>query len=533
MTRTLVIGVDAASWDVIDRLRELDDLSHINSLIKNGATGVLDSTIPPMTPPAWMSMVTGVNPGKHGVYDFVDIDKNEYQIDVNSRNISTPAVWDVFNAKNRSVGIVNFPLIHPPPKVDSFFISGTPFPNSDNIGYPEQVQRHLDSIEYYANPNVNPEDDPEQYFEEVTRITDTQCNVAIHMLEEYDVDLLWTVFMGIDWIQHDLWGTQIGDEDAVERIYRYFDEVIGRLIDTMGDECNIALISDHGAREIEAEIYMNNLLKELGYLRPQESRKGPIQRVKNRTTDVVWELSKLLPPNTKSAIKYRLANSVLREIRDVLGPGKRKLGQLIDWEGTIAFSYGSMGQVYIHTEHQYPSGVVDKSEYEAVRETVAKDLRTVNHPETGEPLFDRVIKTEQIHPEMGCSDGPGLICIPADWKFSVYGDIVSSTTVTEPTKRLADHKREGVVILSGPAFKETTIDATVTDVTPTLLYLNSLPLLSSMDGTVIEEAFTHEFLDTMETHVASKSDVGLIDAATVEQPDQGEVKDRLSDLGYL
>ena len=71
-SRVLVVGLDGATWDVIFPLLQEGKLPNLKYLIDGGMWGYLNSTNPPMTLPSWSSMLTGCNPGKHGIFDFVD-----------------------------------------------------------------------------------------------------------------------------------------------------------------------------------------------------------------------------------------------------------------------------------------------------------------------------------------------------------------------------------------------------------------------------------------------------------------------------
>ena len=68
--KTLILGLDGGTFKVIDPLIQQSKLPTLSYLIKKGCYGILKSTIHPITAPAWTSFMTGVNPGKHGIYDF-------------------------------------------------------------------------------------------------------------------------------------------------------------------------------------------------------------------------------------------------------------------------------------------------------------------------------------------------------------------------------------------------------------------------------------------------------------------------------
>ena len=120
-----VVGLDAATFDVIDPLVEAGDLPNLARLLERGARGTLRSTTHPLTPLAWTTMVTGVNAGRHGIWDFSERDESGYRLRlVNGSHSRAPALWTRLSAAGRRVGIVNVPFTWPAPEVDGFAIAG-------------------------------------------------------------------------------------------------------------------------------------------------------------------------------------------------------------------------------------------------------------------------------------------------------------------------------------------------------------------------------------------------------------------------
>src|SRR5947199_5871278 len=76
--RTFLFGVDGLTFRVLYPMIERGLLPHFQRLRDEGVEGILKSTTPPVTPPAWTSMYTGLPPAKHGVYDFWYYEQTEY-----------------------------------------------------------------------------------------------------------------------------------------------------------------------------------------------------------------------------------------------------------------------------------------------------------------------------------------------------------------------------------------------------------------------------------------------------------------------
>ena len=91
--RILIVGLDGATFDLIDPWVGAGELPHLAGLLKRGARGRLASTRPSATFPAWTTLMTGVNPGQHGVFDFAQRRPGAYEITfVNSTYRRWPSV---------------------------------------------------------------------------------------------------------------------------------------------------------------------------------------------------------------------------------------------------------------------------------------------------------------------------------------------------------------------------------------------------------------------------------------------------------
>jgi len=113
--RLLLIGIDGASYDLINPLISQGKLPTISNLIDQGTHGIMDSTIPPYAASAWTSLLTGKNPGKHDIYDFYDRINGSYRRHViNSHSIKAKTLWQIAGENDRRSIVVNLPVTNPP-----------------------------------------------------------------------------------------------------------------------------------------------------------------------------------------------------------------------------------------------------------------------------------------------------------------------------------------------------------------------------------------------------------------------------------
>ena len=122
--RVLILGLDGVPWSLLDPWLAAGKLPNLARLIANGVRGDLRSTIPYVTAPAWTSCVTGVNPGKHGVFDFAMQRAGDYGITVvNSTSLRARPLWAILSEQGRRVGMVNVPVTYPPQPVNGVMVT--------------------------------------------------------------------------------------------------------------------------------------------------------------------------------------------------------------------------------------------------------------------------------------------------------------------------------------------------------------------------------------------------------------------------
>src|SRR5215510_5464616 len=121
----LVIGLDGATLDLVRPWVAAGRLPVLADLMARGAWGPLRSTIPAATFPAWTSLVTGVNPGRHGVLDFTERVPGTHRVRfVNGSYRRAPALWTRLTRAGRRVAVVTVPATYPPEPVAGVMVSG-------------------------------------------------------------------------------------------------------------------------------------------------------------------------------------------------------------------------------------------------------------------------------------------------------------------------------------------------------------------------------------------------------------------------
>ena len=188
--KVVIIGLDAATWTLIRPWMAEGGMPNLAKLMKEGVSGTLRSILPPITPPAWTSFMTGKNPGKHGVFHFIETAPESYAMNyANGGSRRSPTVWKILNAAGFSVGTMNIPFTYPPEALDGFQISGldTPSANSQFV-YPASLKRelvdHLGKINHDLRflGNMSTDHRRAQVVAEMEKIDQQWAAVALYLL---------------------------------------------------------------------------------------------------------------------------------------------------------------------------------------------------------------------------------------------------------------------------------------------------------------------------------------------------------------
>lgn len=533
-----MIGLDAATFDVIDPMVAAGELPNLARLAGAGARGVLRSTTHPLTPHAWTTMVTGVNVGRHGIWDFTERDDSGYRLRVaNGSFRRAPAVWDRLTAGGRRCGLVNIPFTWPAPPVDGFVVAGFDAAARE-AGWthpPElvaELRARYGSLELDNRFPIGAGGRVD--LDQVRTAAEQKTDAAIWLAERYEPDLLFVVFMAADHVQHLCWRDWERDplSSPVAETYRILDAAVGRLLEASPPDGNVMVVSDHGAGPLDGVVNLNAWLAGLGLL----SYAGATTDVGRRFADRLFRLRRIVPPRLRYALKQRWPR--LRE-----KAYETTDWSAIDWPRTKAFSYGTFGNVVINVRGREASGIVEPgAEYERLRDEIAARALELTGPD-GERIVARVHRREDLF------DGPELERVPDllvefdEYRWLGKGSLKTASTELwdrieiEPGSEhsyVGSHRHEGIVVLSGPDVAEgVALSAGIADVAPTLLYLLDEPIPSDLEGRVLFEAIRPERLDS---RPATYDDAPLATVMGQERrsvEDSAEVEERLRGLGYL
>ncbi len=532
--RTVIIGVDGATYDILDPLMAEGVMPRLAELIGRGGRAILKSTIHPLTPPAWTTLMTGVNPGTHGIFDFVRVDRSQpvpsYTL-ATSEDLKAFTLWDIVSAHGKRVTTLNFPVMFPARPVEGVVIPGyVPWSYLGRAIHPRSMARRLKELGAFKASEMSTdwqherkavqglgEDQLDEWVQfHITRERRWQATL-LAVMDEDPCDLTAVLFDGVDRIQHLCWHlidprtrgdyTTPAAEATRRLVLQYFSELdgyIGAIADKAGPEARIFIVSDHGFTRAGSRIfYANTWLEQQGLL--------------------AWK------PDTPMDDQGRMA---LDENTEASG--------LIDWSATRAYALSSSSNaIFIRVASEPGAPGVAPEDYESFRADLVRQLLAVVDPATGRPVVAEVHLREEAFPGPQMLQAPDITLRLHDYSF------LSILRTDEPCKDrrvpYATHHPDGIFIAAGPGLRagEMLEPLRIVDITPTVLYALDLPVPQSMEGHIGTQAFTFDHLmynpmsTSAETLPGQPAQGFRKTGETLSEEATEQIHERLKALGYM
>jgi predicted AlkP superfamily phosphohydrolase/phosphomutase len=530
---TLLVGLDAACFPVLQPLFRKDDIPNLKSLFEGGTAGELESQIPPWTASAWPSLYTGMNPGKHGVFDFLRFDGYDWDI-VNATDVRQRTLWEYANEAGLTSVVVNAPVTSPPTEVDGAVIPGylaSEDPQCHPDGILTDVREAIGDYRVYARRETDEQAD-EQRFEDYLELAEMRGAAFRYLADRFDPEFGFVQFQKTDAVFHDY----PGDYEKVGRIYRAVDEQVGTILEAC-DPDTVVIASDHGMGEYDGyKFHANQFLREHNMVETTTSGQGVpswFQIKDEQLTETGSKasgnpvLERLAGIAATFGLTYQRGKTILERLGLAEFVGKHipvgavfAASDAVDFESSVAFlrSPSELG-VRLNVKGREPDGVVSEAEYDAVRENVITLLSDVKSPK-GEPVFEEVVPREEYIHGRYAEEAVDIVAVPADFQHELSALVGSQFDEPEPW----NHKRYGIVALAGEAVDSNAklVDAHLFDVAPTVLSTLNIAPADGMDGEPLRPVAavgsrTYPAYDPQEQRATADTDVA----------------ERLSDLGYL
>jgi predicted AlkP superfamily phosphohydrolase/phosphomutase len=566
--KVVVIGLDGATFDLLGPWIESGRLPTFRRLLQGGTAGRLASVIPPLTPPAWSSFMTGKNPGKHGIYYFVGKDQmTGREVPVNAALRFGKTLFELLSEAGKTVVVLNVPTTYPPQSVNGVMVSDflTPKGRRD-FTFPLSLADELEAKFgpyplYLRTPLFSAsisEATIEAFLQELHEEVATKFAIVQYLMDRYEPDFTMLHLWGTDRLQHELWNLidpshpqydlHLADKYK-QRIVQYFqgiDAQLQQLRARMDVDSTLLVMSDHGFGPVHMLIDLNVLLLEQGYIVIKRTPLARLRYLAWRSGLTYTALAKVLRQAMRWGIRLP-DQSPLDGVRMAHGGRRQVLLSLndVDWSRTRAFCKPGLGQITINLRGREPYGCVKPgAEYAQVRGDIVAKLRDLRNPWTGEKVGGVIVTKEEVYHGPYFDEAPDVTFLPLENNYlagSILGFMTPHAITNDPFNFLlgcvgfGNHRMDGILIAEGPPIRQGQwiSGASVLDLAPTILHLMGEGVPCDMDGRVLEDLFTERFVREAPVVFTDPSGEGTRQAAGMSQAEEEDLVNRLRGLGYL
>ena len=527
MSRVLLIGLDGATFTVLRPLMEAGVMPFLRSFLASGVSAPLRTIVPPLTPPAWTSLMTGRSPGHHGVFDFFRLesaDSNNIRF-FSSKDVRVPTIFSLAADHDKRVTVLNFPSTFPAPQLPGYVVPGwVPWRQLRLACWPADLFDRLKSdpnfnarelamdmkLEERATEGCSDLDEFGPWIDFHIRREENWFSIFETLNKEDPSELTAVLFDGVDKLQHLCWRF-IRPEDAEplkspeeEKIrdlclnyYNKLDGLLEKLCSSVDDDTTVVMASDHGFGPTYEVFHVNAWLERNGYLG--------------------W---------SEKAAKWDTEGATL-------GVGQvAKHTWLLDWERTQAFAATPTSNgVYLADRSMDPEkrqALVAEIKQGLLNATDSNGEKVVEQVWTREEAFDG--EAGDLAPDLtiGMRDC-GLISILPSKTDVVKRDVVGGV-----------HRPVGVFAARGPGIRQGAElgEQSILDIAPLILHAMGLPVPEDMEGKSPDaEMLEDAWLEQRPVAFAAAAANGSAPAATAESQlddeDEAVLMQKMQELGYM
>jgi len=458
-TKIITLGLDGLNPELIEKW--LDDLPHLKAMQQEGIWGEIESTVPPVTPPAWTCVQSSRNPGAFGFWDFRFRDDYSYGqpklISSKTKDERVDSLYKLLPLFGQKVAIINLPVSWPPPRIPGgYSISCFMTPTIDaDFTSPISLKNEVYQVvgEYILDVKIDYRQIKEDKLLKRAYEMDSQ---RFALLEYFyckkQCDCVFTVAMGLDRVSHffcrhfdendERYDSDLGYNTVVHDYYIWIDEQIGKILNVIDDKTVFLVHSAYSVQKLNGRINLNEWLIQEGYLVVHEypSEPTPLARVK------------------------------------------------VDWSKTKAWATGYSGQLYLNMKGREVEGIVDPDDCDILLDELAKKLTQIVDEE-GNVLKTQVFKRKEIHSGPFAQYGPDLFVFFDDCRWNTselvgygLGSICSSDIPLRPDDGAHGFRGYFCIVGAGIPPKGPYFGATILDIAPTLLEIMDLEIPKQMEG---------------------------------------------------
>jgi predicted AlkP superfamily phosphohydrolase/phosphomutase len=451
--RVMIIGLDCVPPQIVfDDMG--DELPALRALRDRGAWGPLRSSDPPITVPAWSCMMSSKDPGRLGFYGFRN--RADWSYDglafATAEKVRDDRLWDILSRAGMHCVVLGVPQTFPPRPVNGELVSCFLTPSTDSrYTHPPELREEIARVvgDYMVDVPDYRTDDRPRLLRDINEMTRRRFALARHLRDTRPWRFFMLVEMGPDRLHHGFWrfydpahpdyvpGNPY--EQGFRDYYRALDAEIAALVEPLGEQDAIVVVSDHGAQPMLGGLRVNEWLMREGYLRLVD------------------------PPAEPTPI------------------GRCR----IDWASTRVWADGGYySRIFLNVAGREPEGIVAPDEVEPLRTELIARLEALGD-EHGRPIGTRVYRPSDLYAQAN-GFPPDLICYFGDLSWRAIGSVGTGelhTRENDTGPDDANHAKLGIAIMTGPGMPAALPpDATLYDIAPTVLAAYDLPVPADMRG---------------------------------------------------
>lgn len=433
--RVVVIGLDGVPYTYIQQLFRAGELPNFRALAAEGGMVQMDTTLPNVSSVAWSSFMTGQNPGKHNIYGFVDRQPGSLKTFIpTSRNMRSPAIWEILSAAGKRVFAMNVPVTYPSRQVNGIVVGCFLSPSVEKAAPNAEVAQALKRLNYCVDADPwRARQNKDAFLPHLDEVFERRIETMRYFWRQEPWDFFMAHIMETDRLHHFFWEEMEQNHEkyapAFLDFYKRVDHVLGEIRSWLDEDTTLIVLSDHGFCSIKQEVFINTWLHERGYLQ--------------YTKDQPEGLQDMAP----SSVAYSL----------------------------------DPGRIFLNMKGREPDGrVMAGDEFERLRRELAEAALTMADPATGESMVERVYTREELYHGPYAGSAPDLVLAMRDG-YDPKGPL-GKTNLTFKGPSLVGMHTTPDALLYIRGVPDSGRRPYIADVAPTILDLLEVPTPADMDG---------------------------------------------------
>jgi predicted AlkP superfamily phosphohydrolase/phosphomutase len=503
--RMLVLGLDAADPGLIEKWSDEGILPTLRFLRRQGVWMPFQHDGPLPSAAVWPSIYTGTHPGRHGIYNGLQLEPGQQTIDlVKPSECGQPPFWGILDKNGKRSIIMDVPFNYPLEGFSGVQILdwGTYERHYKSHSLPDEVLTKM-SRRFGAYPfgdemsrNVpSSVRDFQRVRSQLFAGVALKGSVIKWLMSDGPWDFLMAIFSETHAAGHYFWmNGQRKSPSAppaeftttIREIYKAVDEEIGKIITGIDGNTTLLVLSGQGMGPNDANWHLvPEVLARLGQLVTKSKRDG------SRMAQANWlgEIRDMIPLAWRRSVSRFLPGSCRDHLRLYW------FNSSIDWSQTRAFHLPTdlFGYIRINLKGREPHGIVEPgSEYNDLCRRIGEAFKELVNPHTGKRIVREVFHADQWFPGPQRKRLPDLIIAWEDEPpvGGAYSNEIGRVNGKSPDPRSGNHKPHGFAIFYGPGFAhEKVVEGRIVDIAPTVLKYFGLKPPPHSDGRPLTEVF--------------------------------------------